>query len=113
VDDVKLPDFEGECVDESACRITKAGDGLSDALAIAVYFVLKGEVTQVNHRSKSASDDTLVRVYTIDTREITRVDEGDVRMFLDTASEKISKAAEARRLAEEEAAGIQQLPEPA
>lgn len=113
-----LPDFEGRAVRRTAVKITKAGDGLSEALKIdpelyhhadEVFFVLRGLVTQVNHVPVSPVDSDLVRVHTIVTQEITRVAPEDVDAFLRAAAERIAAAAEAQRLAEEEAAGIARI----
>lgn len=106
-----LPDFEGSAVRRSTVKITKAGDGLSEALKIApmayhhgdeVFFVLRGLVTQVNHVPVSPADSDLVRVHTLVTQEITEVAADDVEVFLANANERL-------RLAREEEAGIQRI----
>ncbi|MDQ1429196.1 MAG: hypothetical protein QOK39_2672 [Acidimicrobiaceae bacterium] len=57
--DTDLPDFDGFEVRRSAVRITKAGDGLSEALKVQpralhygdeVFYILRGKVAQVNHK---------------------------------------------------------------
>ncbi len=107
----KLPPFEGHDVRRSTVKITKAGDGLSEALKIdpeahhlgdEVYFVLRGIVTQVNHIPVSPVDDDLARVHTVTTQEITRVESDDVESFLAEAADRIKRA-------KEEAEGIQRL----
>jgi hypothetical protein len=106
-----LPDFEGLPVRRSTIKITKAGDGLSEALKIApkpfhhgdeVYFVLRGLVTQVNHTPVSPADTDLIRTHTLVCQDITEVDAEDVDAFLDQANERL-------KLAREEEAGIQRI----
>jgi hypothetical protein len=106
-----LPDFEGSPVRRSTVKITRAGDGLSEALKIApeafhhgdeVYFVLRGLVTQVNHVPVSPLDADLIRVHTLVCQDITQVDAADVDVFLDQANERL-------KLAREEEAGISRL----
>ncbi len=106
-----LPDFEGLPVRRSTVKITRAGDGLSEALKVApmayhlgdeVFFVLRGQVTQVNHVPVSPADSDLVRVHTLVTQEITEVAAEDVESFLRTAEDRL-------RRAREEEAGIQRI----
>lgn len=129
---VALPDFEGQGVDRSAIRITKAGDGLSAALEFQpvalhlgqrVYFVLAGEVAQINHKPDS-KDDVLVRLHTIEVVDITMVEADAVASMLDEAAERVrawqaeqeaererilAEEEQAARLAEEREAGIMRL----
>lgn len=107
-----LPDFEGTPVVQSAVAITRAGDGLSESLKIApealthgqeVFYVLRGEVSQVNHVPVSAAAEALERKHTIVTQEITRVDAAEVQDFLRAAERRLQKA-------RGEAAGISALP---
>ncbi len=106
-----LPDFEGNPVRRSTVKITRAGDGLSEALKVAptayhlgdeVFFVLRGMVTQVNHVPVSPADSDLVRVHTLVTQEITEVAAEDVEAFLANAADRL-------RRAREEEAGIQRI----
>lgn len=88
----RLPAFEGMPVVRSAVRITRAGDGLSEALRLdpralhrgdEVFFVLKGEVDQVNFRPVSREeDDVLSRVHTVRASEIALVSREDVEHLL-------------------------------
>lgn len=107
-----LPKFEGRDVIRSAVQITKAGDGLSDALKMApealhygdeVWFVLRGEVTKVNHVPASAGSEEMARVHVITTQEIARVEEADVGRLL-------AQARDAHKRRVEEAQGIERIP---
>ena len=109
----RLPSFEGLPVVRSAVRITRAGDGLSEALKLdpralhrgeEVFFVLKGTVDQVNFRPVSQEEDgLLIRVHTVRASEIALVDPGQVEHFL--ASERLR----IKRL-QDEAASREPLP---
>jgi hypothetical protein len=121
--------YEGRKVMGAGVRITKAGDGLSDAMDLApemlpygstVYFVVRGEVTQVNHR-RMPKTDHLMRVHTVEAIEVARVDGPAIEELLDAEAERIADlkrvdaerraVEEEERLAAEEAeAGIQHLP---
>lgn len=96
----KLPLFEDEPVDYAEVRITNAGDGLSEALKIApealhmdqeVFYVLRGEVSQINHRRKS-DDGPIVRVHTVKASQITKVDPELAREMLAKAADELEKA---------------------
>lgn len=97
----RLPDFEGCEVDRSLIKLTRAGDGLSEPMRLdpvalgyhdEVYLVVRGEVTQVNHRPVSRDeDDMLTRVHTVEAREIVLVGAGDVAGFLDKERARISR----------------------
>jgi urease accessory protein UreE len=74
-----LPIFEEAEVRKSTLRITKAGDGLSEALDLEpkalhlgdeVCFVLRGEVVQVNHRR---GEDVVIRQHTVEAGQIAEV----------------------------------------
>lgn len=97
----KLSSFEGRPVIRAAVRITRAGDGLSEALKFApvalhhddeVFFVLRGSVSQVNHKPDGADADELVRVHTVEAVEIAMVDESDVADLLAGAAERVGRA---------------------
>jgi len=101
-----LPVFEGDPVQQAQVRIVSAGDGLSEALKIApeslhlgeeVFYVLRGIVTQINHR-QTDDDEPVIRVHTVKAHEITKVD-GDV------ASKMLAVAAEELERLKAEAAG--------
>jgi hypothetical protein len=113
-----LPDFEGHEVRRSALRITKAGDGLSDALKLEVFFVLKGVVTQVNHKPDGKVEDgevdELVRLHTVDATEVALVDALEVSDLLVRNRERVDELkrkqeAEEQRQREAEA-GLMGLP---
>jgi hypothetical protein len=112
-----LPDFDGIEVTRSAVRITKAGDGLSEALKVQpkalhygdeVYYVLKGTVEQINH--KGDPDDGLTRVHTVAASSITEVDPKLAEKLLNNAAEALARVkaeaadADQQRLLEEEQA---------
>lgn len=88
-----LPEFEGHDVHRCQVRITRAGDGLSEALQVApkaidigdrVFYVLEGICGQINHRLK---DDVIVRVHTIEATGVTEVDESTAKQLLAAAAE--------------------------
>jgi hypothetical protein len=96
----ELPRFEGLPVATAAVRITRAGDGLSEALKIApkalelgdeVYYVLRGVVRQINHREKSDGD-IIVRIHTVEADAITEVDAELAGKLLADAASEIAKA---------------------
>lgn len=113
-----LPDFEGRPVIQAAMRITKVGDGLSEALKLApvalhhddeVFLVLKARVTQVNHKPIAAEEEHLTRVHTVEGIETAIVTEADVADLLAVAGERVVQAKEEARRAEEREAGILDL----
>lgn len=129
-----LPAFEGKPVLKMAARVTGAGDGLSDPLAVGgephhhgdeVFIVLRCEVSQINHKPAQRDDpDHLVRVETYSAIEGTLVGADDVSHLLEASAEKVREAKEAEeaarqaqlledeeaaRLAEEREAGIMTL----
>jgi hypothetical protein len=94
-----LPAFEGHDARKSQLRITKAGDGLSEALSLGprhwslddeVYLVMRAQVTQINHRVEKDSDD-VIRVHTAEALEVTEVNGKDVKAFLEAESERVQK----------------------
>ena len=103
-----LPSFEGHPVARATVRITKAGDGLSEAMKLEpealehgeeVFFVLKGKVRQINHKPLSGEDeDYLVRVHTVEASEIVLVAEDQVEQLF------VSERARLKRLQDEAAA---------
>lgn len=110
-----LPDYEGREVVHSSMKITRAGDGLSEALQLApvalhhgesVCVVLRGKVIDVQHpqlKSTDEDEDRLVRKHILQTEEITIVDEDDVQAALNQAAEKLATL-------RDEAAGREPLP---
>lgn len=71
-------------VREVAVQITKAGDGLSDALKVnpialdhgdEVFYLLRGRVSQVKFTEVKPGSEDLVRVHVIVTQDITQVPE--------------------------------------
>jgi hypothetical protein len=107
----QLAPFGGHPVVKSAVQITRAGDGLSEALELdpeeldqfdTVFFVLKGIVDKVTFGPTKPGSEDLVRKHVIVTTEIIRVEEGAVSKMLRAAADTLKKA-------KEEAAGIQRL----
>lgn len=95
-----LPDFEDQPVAKATVRITRAGDGLSEALKVEpkalhvgqeVFYVLAGTVEQVNH--KADKDGDLTRVHTVAATAVTEIDGGTAQQMLTAAA----KALEQRR----------------
>lgn len=116
----KLPKFEGREVRTATVKITRAGDGLSEALSIEpealhhkerVFFVMEGSVEQINHKPINKDDEQqgLTRIHTIEAKSIAKVDEADVRELLDAQKAKVEaarKAAAEQELLEQEQAAI-------
>lgn len=125
-----LERYEKRDVVAATVKITKAGDGLSEALELApellhygetVFFVLRCEVAQIGYRPIPKGNGSLVRIHTVEAREIARVAEEDVAALLEAEAERIDELRRAeeeraaleeeKRLeAEEKAAGVQRLP---
>ena len=98
--ETQLPDFEGQAVRKAKLKITKAGDGLSEALSLGpkawhigdtVYVVLKTVITDVNHKAEKDGDDR-IRIHTAAADEATEVTARDVEGFLTAARERTRKA---------------------
>jgi len=94
----QLPMFERQQVDRSAVKITKAGDGLSEALAIEpkalilgseVFYVVRAKVRRVAHDMDQ--DENVTRVHTLDVMQITEVDRSQVERMLDEAAEELQR----------------------
>jgi hypothetical protein len=93
-----LPLFETSHVSASVVRITRAGDGLSEALKVSphalqlgetVHYILAGTCTQVAHTDK---DGTVTRVHTIAADRITEVDADLADKMLTAAEENLAAA---------------------
>jgi hypothetical protein len=109
-----LSQFDGRDVLRTTIAITKAGDGLSEAMAIdpqefhhaeRVFVVLECTVDKVRF-DPIKDTQALTRVHVLSAGLSTIVDEDVVRSVLDTQAERIEEA----RLAAERAAGIHRLP---
>ncbi|HEY7010127.1 MAG TPA: hypothetical protein VH395_14360 [Jatrophihabitantaceae bacterium] len=96
-----LPVFEDQPVDRAAVRITRAGDGLSEALRIRpkalhigdeINYLLRGVVTQVTHREK---DDEITRLHTVEAQQITEVDAKTASRMLAAAARELDQARQA------------------
>lgn len=92
-----LPAFEEQSVNNATVRITNAGDGLSEALKVdpkalhlgeQVFYVLSGDVTQINHVEK---DEILTRVHTVKASAITEVDADLAEKLLTAAAEELAR----------------------
>lgn len=110
--DQDLPQFEGMPVVASAVRITRAGDGLSEALKLEpqelhhgqeVWFVLHGTISRVSHDPVPKADGILQRVHTVRADEVAMVGQEDVKDLLDRERERVLAL-------KEQAAGITRLP---
>lgn len=111
-----LPAFEEQSVNNATVRITNAGDGLSEALKVdpkalhlgeQVYYVLSGDVTQINHVEK---DEILTRVHTVKASAITEVDADLAGKLLTAAAEELSRRkaeVDGQLMLEEEAAATE------
>lgn len=106
-----LSPFDGRDVLRSTIAITKAGDGLSEAMKIApqefhhgerVFVVLETTVGKVRF-DPIKDTEALSRVHVLEAGLSTIVSEALVREVLDSQAETI-------RLAQEAAAGIKRLP---
>lgn len=93
-----LPEFEGADVAKAAVKITNAGDGLSEALKVdpialhmddVVYYVLRGTVTQINHKADSEGE--LTRVHTVKADQISPIDADSAKRFLAAYAEETER----------------------
>jgi hypothetical protein len=107
-----MPEFEGKPVAASGIRITRAGDGLSEAMNLdptelphgaEVYIVLKGEVARVSHDPIPKTDGLLQRVHVVRATEAALVSHEDVKDLLEREQERVA-------LLREEKAGVTRLP---
>lgn len=98
--DAVLQQFEGTDVARSSVKITKAGDGLSDALKVdpivlhrgdEVYFVLRGKVRYVAFPPEKKDSVTVMRQHVIDTEDIAIVDEAEVAKLLEANRDRVQR----------------------
>jgi hypothetical protein len=101
-----LHDFEGRPVVAARVAITRAGDGLSEALAVEpedlplgqrVLVLLECEVTKVRYE-EVLDTGTLRRVHTLSAGTATMVDDGFAGDLLDQQRIKIEQAKGVHRL---------------
>lgn len=94
-----LPMFEDDPVSEARVKITRAGDGLSEALKLLPiaqhigaesYFVLRTVVKAVDHREDKHG--RLVRTHIAETIEIAETDETTAKAAMAKAFEMLEKA---------------------
>lgn len=96
--------FESQPITGSSIVITKAGDGLSDALKVdpvelhhgeTVYFVLRGKVRSIGFPPETVRQGipskNLVRQHTIDTTDIAIVEEAAVAQMLADAADRVQR----------------------
>jgi hypothetical protein len=117
--DEKLDEFEDADVIGTTIAVTRAGDGLSAALAIepralhlgdTVYVVLECEVSSVGFVAVPKLPGKAMRQHKLATQTATLVDPTLVADVLDAQREKL-EADKLRRLREKEAAaGVQRVP---
>lgn len=93
-----LGNFEGDQIARSTVKITKAGDGLSDALKVepvvfhrgdTVYFVLRGKVRYAAFPPEKKDSADVVRQHIIDTVDIAIVQEADVAKMLEENAKRV------------------------
>lgn len=108
---IELEPFEGAEVIGAGIQVTKAGDGLSEALGIEpqafhlgerLYVVLEVEVAKIRYEEVKDTS-ALRRLHTLEAKGATFVDASLVSDLVDAQREAILKAKEA-------AAGIERLP---
>jgi hypothetical protein len=93
-----LPAFEDAVVHKSTVRVVKTGDGLSEALDLEpqalhlgdeVCFVIRGKVSQVNHRE--GTDNAIVRQHTVECTGIAPIDQGTADEMIANEADRIAK----------------------
>lgn len=107
-----LQPFDGTPVLRSTIQITKAGDGLSEAMKVEprefhlddeVYVVIKTRVSRVAFKPMSKDDDYLQRIHTLEAGDATIVDASLVGEVVAAQAERILRA-------KEEAEGVTRIP---
>lgn len=111
-----LHEFEGRTIDRCTVKITGAGDGLSEALAIKKeeieldedrYFVLRARCGRVS--IETDKNEVTARVHTMKTSEITMVEEDIAKRFLQAAADNLARAkaeADGQMLLDDEQAAL-------
>jgi hypothetical protein len=103
VSPLELAAFEDDDVREVAVKITRAGDGLSEALKVSpvalhrgdeVFYVLRGRVAKITFEEVKPGSDDLRRVHVIVTQDIVEVDGADVSAILKHAQDVIRRKLE-------------------
>ena len=104
----ELGTFEDDDVREVAVKITKAGDGLSEALKVdprkhhrgdTVTYILRGRVSAVTHKEVKPGSDDLVRLEVVVTQEIIEITD-------DQADDLLKRSRDQLRRRIEEQSGI-------
>lgn len=110
--DGELSSFEGRAVAGASIRVTNAGDGLSEALALEpqelhhgeeVWLVLHGKVSNVAFPSLKKYPDLLTRLHTVSAIECIMVAPDQVEGLLEKERNRLE-------LIKEEKAGVTRLP---
>jgi len=110
-----LPSFEGMQVAVSLVRLTKAGDGLSEALKVEpvaleigdeVHYVVRAVCTGVNHK-QDLKTGTLARIHTVEVQL-----GGIAGIDADIADKALAAAADRIEAAKASMAGQTSLTEP-
>lgn len=114
-----LQPFDGTPVVRATIQITKAGDGLSDALKVEprefhlddeVYVVLRTRCSRVLFKPMDKDDASmLVRIHTLEAGDATIVDAGLVEQVVAETAQRVAEMRDAERRAKEAEAGIQRL----
>lgn len=95
----KLHSFEGRDIDRTAIKIVGAGDGLSEALAIAPdeieldderYYVLRGACSRVSMETDKHG--ATIRVHTIKTQGISSIEPELAEKVLQDNADKLTRA---------------------
>lgn len=89
---MSLPQYGGRDVIAATIKVTKTGDGLSDAMKVEpvalnhgaqVYLVVKCDVVDVQHPyADKKRRDTLLRKHVLEANEVAIVDEAEVAELL-------------------------------
>lgn len=110
-DPTDLGNFDGRPIMSQAVRVTRTGDGLSQALAVApgemhigdtVYFAVRGVVAKITHErviDKGEDSGFMRRVIVIEADAATPVKESAVRKALADTAKAIEKARGIEQLA--------------
>lgn len=104
--------FEGLDVVAAKVRVTRAGDGLSEAMTLdpqdlhhgeEVYLIIKGKVGRVSYDPVPKADGVLQRVHTVVASECVMVAPDEVEALLDRERDRLARLKEDR-------AGVARLP---
>ncbi len=97
-DQPTLPAFEENAVVGSRIKITRTGDGLSEALKVApialfydddVYVVLHGKVSDISHHGDANGN--LLRIHTVPADSMALIDADTARKAIQAAAEETER----------------------